>query len=79
MAAFRRERKGDTRTKSWSDLPEDLIVSIMECLYVVDRIRLRAVCKKWYVKSTFGIKSIDELPWTMEYEWPAETIIKINI
>ena len=59
-------KKGDKKTKSWSDLLEELIVSIMECLYVADRIRFRAVCKNWSVKSArVVVKTIDKLPWTM--------------
>ena len=61
MAAFRIERKGDMK----SDLPEDLIVSIMESLYMADRIRFRAVCKKWSVQSSYLAK----LPWVIEYKW----------
>ena len=64
------KKKGDKKTKSWSDLPEELIVSIMECLYVADRIRFRAVCKNWSVKSArVVVKTIDKLPWTMVYKW----------
>ena len=64
------KKKGDKKTKSWSDLPGELIVSIMECLYVADRIRFRAVCKNWSVKSArVVVKTNDKLPWTMVYKW----------
>ncbi|KAJ9682071.1 hypothetical protein PVL29_018116 [Vitis rotundifolia] len=59
----------EIETRPWSDLPQDLIVSIMERLYVADRVRLRAVCKGWHLQPNRGIKAIDKLPWTMEYKW----------
>lgn len=74
----RRERdseyeKGGRRRRAWSDLPEDILVSLMERHYVADRKRFRAVCKNWnaIIKSTtdYAIDRIDKLPWTMEYKW----------
>ncbi|RVX18732.1 hypothetical protein CK203_007032 [Vitis vinifera] len=59
----------EIETKSWLDLPQDLIFSMMERLYVADRVRLRAVCKDWHLQPNRGIKAIDKLPWTMEYKW----------
>ena len=59
----------EIETRPWSDLPQDLIVSIMERLYVADRVRLRGVCKDWHLQPNRGIKAIDKLPWTMEYKW----------
>ena len=61
--------RDDIETKPWSDLPQDLIVSVTECLYVADQTRLRAVCKDWHLQPNHGTKAIDKLPWTMEYKW----------
>ena len=65
----------EIETRPWSDLPQDLslpqdlIVSIMERLFVADRVRLCAVCKDWHLQPNREIKAIDKLPWTMEYKW----------
>ena len=56
--------RDDIETKPWSDLPQDLIVSVTECLYVADQTRLRAVCKDWHLQPNHGTKASDKLPWT---------------
>ena len=59
--------------KTWSTLPQDILLLIFEKLYLVDRIRFPAVCKEWFSSSIQFRKVIlihpirKQLPWIMEF------------
>lgn len=62
-----RKRKIKTSQRSWSDLPEDILRLVVEQSYLVDRFRLRPVCKNWLLTPIHDIASIDKLPWVLNY------------
>lgn len=62
-----RKRKIKTSQRSWSDLPEDILLLVVERLYLVDRFHLRPVCKNWLLTPIHDIASIDKLPWVLNY------------
>ncbi|KAL5783685.1 hypothetical protein ACOSP7_008714 [Xanthoceras sorbifolium] len=49
----------------WCDLPSNVIISIVECLYYVDQIRFRAVCKGWRSEIYGKVKYADNFPWIL--------------
>ena len=55
---------------AWCDLPQDIVQVIVEKLYVVDRIRFRAVCKNWFLASIHDdIQPVNKLPWIMNFRF----------
>ncbi|KAJ4719517.1 F-box protein [Melia azedarach] len=52
---------------SWSDLPADIVITIVEHLHYSDQIRFRAVCKSWRASSANAVKFADKLPWLFAY------------
>ncbi|KAK9218845.1 hypothetical protein WN943_007483 [Citrus x changshan-huyou] len=64
MAGGIKEKKQKLERGSWSDLPLEIINSIVSRLYVVYQIRFRAVCKRWRAAD---IQSRDKFPWLMGY------------
>ncbi|OMO57649.1 hypothetical protein COLO4_35200 [Corchorus olitorius] len=54
--------------RSYSDLPLDIIENIIGRLRLIDRIRIRGVCKDWSVLSC-EIPSVDKYPWAMTSFW----------
>lgn len=64
MAGGIKEKKQKLERGSWSDLPLEIINSIVSRLYVVYQIRFRGVCKRWRAAD---IQSSDKFPWLMGY------------
>ncbi|KAK3200279.1 hypothetical protein Dsin_023694 [Dipteronia sinensis] len=60
-----------TERPLWSNLPVDMLISILERLRYTDQIRFRAVCKGWR-SDTYGFKRENKLPWLMTWKWPIE-------
>lgn len=57
-------------TRPWSELGQDILASIMDRLYLLERVRLGAVCRGWHLQHNDGVQpNMDKLPWTMEYDW----------
>ncbi|OMO90961.1 hypothetical protein COLO4_18753 [Corchorus olitorius] len=55
--------------RSYSDLPLDIVRNIIGRLFLIDRIRLRRVCKDW---SRIIIATIDKYPWALtSFRWEA--------
>ncbi|CAD5169111.1 unnamed protein product [Musa acuminata subsp. malaccensis] len=58
----------------WSQLPLDLMETLLKCLSISDRICVTAVCKPWQsVTSTLGFLEAARPPWLIAstfYNWP---------
>ena len=74
-----RKRGGKSKTKSasWSELPQDVLLLILERLHLVDRIRFRVVCKNWLLAPIHYIQP-DSLPWMMKYSFVDPTICLLS-
>ncbi|CAK7340765.1 unnamed protein product [Dovyalis caffra] len=52
----------------WSDLPDDLLITIFSKICLLDQIRCAPLCKTWK-QLIKGIRPADKLPWQILYDW----------
>ncbi|XWS56008.1 hypothetical protein CRYUN_Cryun09bG0049600 [Craigia yunnanensis] len=52
--------------QTWSDLPVELLESIMSHLTLEDNIRASAVCKRWH-KIAISVRVVNQSPWLMYF------------
>ncbi|KAF5742086.1 F-box/kelch-repeat protein [Tripterygium wilfordii] len=65
--AIKRLKKNTKSSRSWCDLPIDILYTIANRLDYDDQCRFRAVCKSW--RPICGDHCADKLPWIMFYSW----------
>ncbi|KAK3200546.1 hypothetical protein Dsin_023961 [Dipteronia sinensis] len=63
---------------NWSDLPIETLNLIVEHLYYIDQIRVRAVCKSWRSNIYNNGKYADKLPWILAGYKSSINIIRSN-
>ena len=72
MAETHEEDQEQYESGAWSALPPEILQLIVEKLYLVDRIRFRAVCKEWFLASSnhHEVQPINkQLPWIMTFRF----------
>ncbi|GMY21441.1 F-box/kelch-repeat protein At1g57790-like [Fagus crenata] len=66
------KQKGHEETRTWSNLPNDILSEIMEKVCVFDRLQCQAVCKGW-LNPHHGVEHehehVEVFPWLMTYKW----------
>ena len=53
------------RLKSWSELPSDLLISLLERLSFTDFRRAKSVCRSWYSASRQCVPKNNNIPWLL--------------
>jgi F-box domain len=59
-------QKGPRQSRSWNDMPSELIELIISKLSVVDCIRLQATCKVWH-SLPISLQEVNVWPWLMYF------------